>query len=315
MGLTDNFACLVVVAGHKSITTNNSYASSLDCGACGANPGGLNAKIFTIILNDKKIREGLIFKGISIPENTTFIAAEHNTVTNELEFLDGSNLSLQALENFELLKQDLNTLSNTFDVEKNKTKCFDWSQIRPEMGLCKNASFIIAPRNLTANINLDAKTFLHSYDPLKDPEGLLLEQILQGPLVVAEWINMQYFFSTYNNKLFGGGSKLSHNIVGNFGVMQGNLSDLMHGLSFESVYLNDKEIFHEPMRLQTFIYSDLNCVKRIFEKYENLKNLLVNEWIHVFVIDKQSLGIYQLTKDLTYSLQIEEKINYYEATV
>jgi uncharacterized protein YbcC (UPF0753/DUF2309 family) len=298
IGLVDNFSPLIVIAGHKSINTNNSYASSLDCGACGANPGGLNAKLFVEILNNIAIRTGLKEKGIIIAKTTTFIAAEHNTVTHELDFISDTTLSSEAFESINLLKKALNEISDELSSHNNKEKCYDWSEIRPEMGLCKNASFIIGPRNLTKSIDLQAKAFLHSYDPTIDPDGVNLQQILQGPLIVAEWINMQYFFSTYNHTLFGSGSKLSHNIVGNFGVMQGNLSDLMHGLSFESVFANDHEHFHVPMRVQTFIYASLEIVRNIFINNTKLRTLVSNEWIHVYAIDPISLDTFKLDKNM-----------------
>jgi uncharacterized protein YbcC (UPF0753/DUF2309 family) len=43
MGLTSNFAHLVLLCGHGSSTVNNPYASGLDCGACGGQTGEANA--------------------------------------------------------------------------------------------------------------------------------------------------------------------------------------------------------------------------------------------------------------------------------
>ncbi|MEI8125900.1 MAG: putative inorganic carbon transporter subunit DabA, partial [Parachlamydiaceae bacterium] len=71
----------------------------------------------------------------------------------------------------------------------------DWAEVRPEWGLARNAAFIIGPRNLTKDLELDGRCFLHSYEWGED-EGESLETILTAPMVVAEWINTQYFFST-----------------------------------------------------------------------------------------------------------------------
>ena len=49
-------------------------------------------------------------------------------------------------------------------------------------------------------------------------------------MVVASWINLQYYGSTVDNNLFGSGNKVIHNVVGTFGVWQGNSGDLQTGL-------------------------------------------------------------------------------------
>ena len=97
----------------------------------------------------------------------------------------------------------------------------NWGETRPEWGLAKNASFVIAPRKTTQHIDLDGRCFLHSYDWKNDKDGTALEAIMQGPMVVTQWINNHYYFSTVDNGKFGAGTKTTHNITGKFGVAQG----------------------------------------------------------------------------------------------
>jgi uncharacterized protein YbcC (UPF0753/DUF2309 family) len=128
----------------------------------------------------------------------------------------------------------------------------DWSQVRPEWGLAGNAAFIAAPRERTQGLDLGGRAFLHNYDWTQDSGFGVLELIMTAPMVVASWINLQYYGSTVNNRSFGSGNKVLHNVVGALGVLEGNAGDLKTGLPFQSVH-DGQRFVHEPLRLNVFI--------------------------------------------------------------
>lgn len=326
MGLTNNFSPLVVLCGHGSQTENNPYASALDCGACGGNHGGPNGKILAAILNTNEVREALQEKGIAIPDDTLFIGAQHNTTTDEVILEDRGIVDRTHKEIALKLKADFSKAGaansqyrcKTFglnpspiDAKKHVLKrSSDWAEVRPEWGLARNAAFIIGPRSLTKGLDLDGRCFLHSYEWREDEEGNSLETILTAPMVVAEWINTQYFFSTLNNKVYGSGSKITHNVTGKFGIMQGNSSDLMQGLPIQSVNINDDQYYHEPMRLQVIVYASLSRLESIIEKHAILQTLLFNHWVILTAIDPKDNKAYQLVGKAEWKeIAIENDIN------
>lgn len=302
MGLTENFAPLVVLCGHGGETVNNPYAAGLDCGACGGNHGGPNARVMAAIYNDVEVRRGLAERGIAIPDDTYFVGAEHNTTTDQLSlYTDGAAAGSHG-DAIQRLQGDLATVRERTCLERYSKlegsmadpnlatlgtlqRSQDWAQVRPEWGLARNAAFIVGPRPLTQQLNLDGRCFLHSYDWQGDPEGKALEVILTAPLVVAEWINMQYYFSTVNNVHYGSGSKVTQNVTGKIGVMQGNASDLMAGLPLQSLTRRDGELYHEPLRLMAVVYAPLPRVAEIIARNTILQHLFDNGWVTLTVID------------------------------
>jgi hypothetical protein len=63
------------------------------------------------------------------------------------------------------------------------------------------------------------------------------------PLVVAQWISMEYYFSAVDPTVYGSGSKVTHNIVSGVGVMLGSHGDLRSRLPLQSMTDGDKVCF------------------------------------------------------------------------
>ena len=289
------FAPLVVFAGHGSHSANNPFSSSLDCGACAASPGRHNARMLAKLANLPEVRQALAeAHSIIIPDHTVFLGAEHNTTTDEILLFD-SEVPDSHKQHVEKLKKSLLKAQQTAtqdrlgtrgnSVSSARKKANNWGETRPEWGLAKNAGFIVGPRDLTKNTNLAGRCFLHSYDWELDTTGKALEGIMQGPMVVTQWINNHYYFSTVDNNTYGGGTKITHNVTGKFGVVQGNGGDLKMGLPLQSLFESDDTMYHQPLRLSVMIQAPLSRVSEILVWNSNLKTLLDNEWIYLMVMD------------------------------
>ncbi|WP_144900953.1 DUF2309 domain-containing protein [Halobellus captivus] len=294
----EEFARLVVFTGHASETANNPFGSSLDCGACAGNPGGPNARVLAAICNEGRVRAELADRGIEIPDDTVFLAGEHNTTTDEVTLYAG-DVSESHESDVERLRADLASATADAAAERaasmdapsddaereTKRRAADWAETRPEWGLAGNAGFVVGPRALTADLDLDGRSFLHSYDWRTDPEGDALEAILTGPMVVTQWINAQYYFATVDTAVYGSGSKVTHNPVGNVGVYQGNGGDLLGGLPLQSVMRSDDDPYHQPLRLSTVVHAPVDRVADVLSAHEHLTDLLDNDWLSLTVVD------------------------------
>jgi uncharacterized protein YbcC (UPF0753/DUF2309 family) len=303
IGLYENFPKFVVISGHVSLSDNNPFESALDCGACGGSISLPNARAHCMIANKPEIKVELRKRGIDIPDDTIFIPALHTTTTDEIDFYDYEHLQGEDLKIFNKMVEDFKIASKKSRIERASVlpnsdldgdlslKTMDWSEPRPEWGLARNMGVFAGPRESIKHVKLDNRLFMHSYDATIDNENAdILTKIFNGPLVVGEWINLEHYFSTVDNDIYGAGSKVYHNIVSKIGVYNGNYSDLKIGLPTQSV-MSEGKAYHEPIRLLTYMEAPLEKVAKAVEN-SIAKEFILNEWIRPVIIDKAAKKVY-----------------------
>lgn len=298
-GLSRRLSPMVIICGHGSSSVNNPHAAAYDCGACGGGRGGPNARAFARMANDARVRAGVKDKGITIPETTVFVGAYHNTCDDSLIYYDldaaperSAELLHRAQDACETARRrDAHERSRRFEsadlsdgpeqaLRHVEGRAADLSQVRSECGHATNAVCLVGRREWSRGLFLDRRAFLTSYDPSEDDASQsVLAGLLAAVIPVCGGINLEYYFSRIDNRGYGCGTKLPHNVVSLLGVMDGAGSDLRTGLPWQMVEI------HEPMRILFVIETTPAALEQILASNETIARLVRGEWVQLATLE------------------------------
>ena len=111
-------------------------------------------------------------------------------------------------------------------------------------------------------------------------------------MIVANWINLQYFASVTVPQVYGSGNKLLHSVVGgNVGVVEGKNARLRIGLPLQSVH-DGTHWRHEPVRLTVLIDAPEDRIESVLRRQPDVAALVENQWVSLHRMSGQGVARY-----------------------
>jgi uncharacterized protein YbcC (UPF0753/DUF2309 family) len=289
---------LVVLFGHGASSVNNPYFAAYNCGACSGRVGAPNARAFAKAANRPEVRSVLRARGLAIPDDTWFIGAVFDTTRDEAFYYDLERMperfqgalsvfqrsceeafarnAAERCRRFESVPQPI---PQERAIEEVRLRSVSLFEPRPEYNHATNASCVVGRRALTAGLFLDRRTFLSSYEPARDPQGAVLTSVLEAVIPVCAGINLEYYFSRIDPRVYGAGTKLPHNVNGLVGVCNGIEGDLLTGLPTQMTEI------HDPIRLLVVVEQSAAVALQAARRNPSVFELIDNEWVRYSCLD------------------------------
>ncbi|SDG73625.1 hypothetical protein SAMN04487996_122118 [Dyadobacter soli] len=132
------------------------------------------------------------------------------------------------------------------------------------------------------NLPTGHRAFLNNYDFSVDPDGEVLEKILETVIPSLGAANLEYYFSRTGLTDVNAENALADQIVGLFGMTDNAGGDLRTGLPAELAR------GFEPMRLLCIVEQFPETVMKVIGRLREAQLWLVNEWVHLVVADPVS---------------------------
>ncbi|MCL2449506.1 MAG: DUF2309 domain-containing protein [Polyangiaceae bacterium] len=301
MGADHDWPRLVVLFGHGASSVNNPYFAAYNCGACSGRVGAPNARAFAKAANHPEVREVLRARGLTIPDSTLFVGALYDTTRDEATYYDLERmpdrfraplLAFQRQFNDALARNAAERCRRFESVplgtppkralEEVRRRSMSLFEPRPEYNHATNASCVVGRRALTAELFLDRRTFLSSYEPKTDPEGYVLTHVLSAVIPVCAGINLEYLFSRLDPRVYGAGTKLPHNVNGLLGVCNGIEGDLLTGLPTQMTEI------HDPVRLIVVVEQSPAIALQAARANPAVFEFIEREWVRYACLDPAS---------------------------
>jgi uncharacterized protein YbcC (UPF0753/DUF2309 family) len=262
-----------------------------------------------MMANRVEVRKGLAELGLLIPTSTRFVGALHDTTRDEWTWFDDDQWTPEQQQLHEEFKQAMEqalthnaaersrrfeSMAHRNSLEKRheqvKRRSLSLFEPRPEWNHATNALCWVGPRSSSRSLFLDRRAFLQSYQPDLDPNGAYLLPILNAIAPVCGGINLEYYFSRVDNENLGAGSKLPHNVMGLFGVVNGIDGDLRTGLPKQMINI------HKPLRLMALVEQKPSLVLQVLNQAPATAEWFINEWVWLMVKDPETGHLFRLSK-------------------